>query len=438
MSSDERNSPVEPLLPVKLGKGEVQFAQGVRAGRWVFVAGILAQDFENGIAPAVIHEELPHSGIPKREKEAGLVFDHLQSVLEAGGSELANVVRTDQYYTTVKAVPPFQAARHPRFGSKIPPSTSIIQGPMVLPEADLQVLAIAVLPEDGFEPQHLTAKNIEARATAGYSPGLAVGDFVFIAGITSMAQPDEPQNNVLPLVAQLEKGVQWGGVPIELETEFIIKERIIPALELGGAGADDMVKAQVYLTDSEDYAAFNKVWVRHFEKDPPALSVIPCADRGLFVEHGKIEINVVALKADGATKKEYFDAGVFPGFANQPQAIRAGDLLFLSALMAIDENGIVPLARPDAQQPNFQSTAAAQAETILDNVESLCAAAGTSLQNAVRVQQFHTDITEFYSVHEVLARRLGGRPVPFSAVEVPHPLPAPGCTVMLDIWVYAP
>jgi len=41
-------------------------------------------------------------------------------------------------------------------------------------------------------------------------------------------------------------------------------------------------------------------------------------------------------------------------------------------------------------------------------------------------------------VHEVLARRLDGQPVPFSAVEVPHPLPVPGCTVMLDIWVYAP
>lgn len=438
MSHIDKRSIVEPLLPVKLGKGEVRFAQGVRAGRWLFVAGIMAQDFENGIAPAVIHEELPHSGLPKREKEADLVFDHLQTVLEAGGSELANVVRTDQYYTTVKAVPPYQAVRHPRYGSNIPPSTSIVQGPMVLPDADLLVQAIAVLPEDGFEPQHLTAKNIEARATAGYSPGLAVGDFVFIAGITSMAQPDEPQNNVLPLVAQLEKGVQWGGVPVELETEFIIKERILPALELGDAGIEDMVKVQVYLTDPDDYAAFNKVWVRHFENDPPALSVIPCAEHGLFVEDGKIEINVVALKADGATKKEYIDAGVFPGFANQPQAIRAGDLLFLSALMAIDENGIVSAAKADARQPNFQSTAAAQAENILDNVERLCAAAGTSFKNVVRVQQFHTDIAEFYSVHEVLARRLGGQPVPFSAVEVPHPLPVPGCTVMLDIWVYAP
>lgn len=29
------------------------------------------------------------------------------------------------------------------------------------------------------------------------------------------------------------------------------------------------------------------------------------------------------------------------------------------------------------------------------------------------------------------------RPLPFSAVEVPF-LPVPGCTVQLDLWVYAP
>ena len=438
MVSNSKIPNVEPLLPVKLGKGEVHFAQGVRAGRWIFVAGLLAQDFTNGIAEEVINNKLPHSGLPKGEKETNLIFDHLQAVLKAGGSNLVNVVRTDQYYTSITAVPPYQSVRHKRLGNQIPPSTSIVQGRMLLPDSDLQVQAIAVLPEDGFHPLHLTAKNLEARKTAGYSPGLTVGDFVFIAGITSMAQPEEPQHNSLPLVAQLEKGVLWGGVPVELETEFIIQERIIPALELAGATGDDMVKVQVYLTNPEDYSAFNKVWTRYFKEHPPALSIIPCADRGLFVEDGRVEINIVAIKKDGATKKQYVDASVFPGFMDQPQGILAGDLLFLSALMAIDERGVTSSAVLDPRQPYFQSTASAQAEHILDNVERLCDAAGTSLKNVVRVQQFYTDIAEFYPVNEVLSRRLDGQPIPFSAVEIPHPLPIPGCTVMLDIWLYAP
>ena len=44
----------EPLLPVELGAGKIKFAQGVKAGRWVFATGLMGQDFVNGIAPDVL------------------------------------------------------------------------------------------------------------------------------------------------------------------------------------------------------------------------------------------------------------------------------------------------------------------------------------------------------------------------------------------------
>src|SRR6185437_13772428 len=102
---------VEPLLPVELGRGKVRFAQGIRAGRWVFATGLMAQDFVNGIAPDVLAERAPHAGLPKRENEAQRIFDNLDAVLRAAGTDRANLVRTDQYYATVKAVPPYQQVR---------------------------------------------------------------------------------------------------------------------------------------------------------------------------------------------------------------------------------------------------------------------------------------------------------------------------------------
>ena len=57
--------------------------------------------------------------------------------------------------------------------------------------------------------------------------------------------------------------------------------------------------------------------------------------------------------------------------------------------------------------------------------------------DCVRVLQFHADLDEFYPVYQVWERRLGGRPLPFSAVEVPAPLPVPGATVMIEVWAYA-
>ena len=67
---------VEPLFPVELGSGKIKFAQGVKAGRWVFATGLMAQDFVNGIAPDVLAERAPHAGLPKREKEALRIFEN--------------------------------------------------------------------------------------------------------------------------------------------------------------------------------------------------------------------------------------------------------------------------------------------------------------------------------------------------------------------------
>ncbi|NQU70690.1 MAG: RidA family protein, partial [Rhodospirillales bacterium] len=239
---------VEALLPVTLGAGGgVHYAQGIRAGRWVFATGHMAQDFENGMAPGVMNQRAPHSGAPKREKEASLIFDHIEAVLAAGGTEIANVVRTDQYYTNVEAVPSYQSIRRQSLGQLIPPSTSIAMQQFALPGADMNVQATAVIPEDGFRPEHLHHPTIQSRPTSGYSPALTVGDFVFLPGCTSMAMADEPGLNGIAAAARMPAGLQWGGQPIKLETEFIITERIAPSLELAGSTLADVVKAQIYL-----------------------------------------------------------------------------------------------------------------------------------------------------------------------------------------------
>src|SRR6266436_8293560 len=126
----------EPLLPVELGAGKVKFAQGIKAGRWVFATGVMAQDFKNGIAPDVLSERAPHAGLPKREKEALRIFENVDAVLRAAGAERTNLVRTDQYYATVKAVPPYQQTRRQLLSARIPPSTSIVQQGLLLPGAD--------------------------------------------------------------------------------------------------------------------------------------------------------------------------------------------------------------------------------------------------------------------------------------------------------------
>jgi enamine deaminase RidA (YjgF/YER057c/UK114 family) len=90
------------------------------------------------------------------------------------------------------------------------------------------------------------------------------------------------------------------------------------------------------------------------------------------------------------------------------------------------------------RQPHFSSSAEMQAEIIAGNIAKLCEAAGTSLGNLVRLLIFLTDMRDFYAVYKAFERRTAGRPLPFSAVEVPAPLPVPGATMQIEAWVYAP
>ena len=76
-----KSASIEPLLPVELGPGKVKFAQGVKAGRWVFANGLMGQDFVNGIDPEVLSERMPHGGLaaplslPKVEPATVLAAD---------------------------------------------------------------------------------------------------------------------------------------------------------------------------------------------------------------------------------------------------------------------------------------------------------------------------------------------------------------------------
>jgi enamine deaminase RidA (YjgF/YER057c/UK114 family) len=125
------------------------------------------------------------------------------------------------------------------------------------------------------------------------------------------------------------------------------------------------------------------------------------------------------------------------GIAGQPAAIRAGDFLFISGLLALTPNGIIP-GLDDDKAPFFNSRIERQMEAILDTAEDICARAGTSLKNVVRAQHFMTDLGEFNAAYQVWRNRLGDVPLPFSVVRVPKPLMVEQCSVLLDLWIYCP
>ena len=428
---------VTPLLPVTVQPGDIRYAPGVRAGRWVFATGHKGTaDFVSGMAPEVVDETAPRHGLPKCKKEAQRIFANLAKVLSAGGTDRKHVVRVDQYYTGGHVVDAYHDVRREFFASHVPPSTSNLHQRFLLAGQDMEVQLMAVVPGKGFEVVQHRPANLPVHATSAYSPVLTCGDYVFVAGQTAEALTTE--EGPIDPAARIPAGHLWKGTPIKLETEFVIERKLKPALATVGNTLADVVKAQVYLRDIDDVPAFNEVWATHFKKAPPATTVITTGTPGFICEVGRIEINTISVRRTGRTRKQVIDAGVPTAFAGHVQAVRAGDLLFLSGLMAVDANGaLAQEARTDRRQPYFGSAVQLQMEHILAQAERICRKARTSLGNAVRVQQFHTELADFNGAWQVWDRHLPGGHLPFSAIEVPA-LAVPGAVVMLDLWVYVP
>jgi len=105
-----------------------------------------------------------------------------------------------------------------------------------------------------------------------------------------------------------------------------------------------------------------------------------------------------AITADGAP----------PAIGPYSHAVRAGDLLFCSGQIPLDASGeqIVGAGVGD------------QARQCLTNLAAVCAGAGASLADAVRLTVYTTDLGEFAAINEVFGEFFGAQPPARAAVGV--------------------
>jgi len=336
----EQSHTVQAVLPSKVSSGPVHYAQAVRAGHWLFVTGLLAQDFKKGIPKIATALGFASREASPAEREASMIFDHLEKILAAGGTSRDNIVRVDQYFTSVAAVAPYQGIRRKRLGTIAPASTSMVMEDLPLANASMQLDALAVIPTTDFQPRAVAPPDVVS--VSGPSPSVAVGDFVFISGQLATADPGAKIRDGLAEDACVPPTAFWGGQPIQVETEYVLRRRIAPALERAGSSAKNVIKAQVYLTHIEDLHVFRQVWADYFDGALPATTIIVAPKRSIGIAAARVEINVIALRGDAvATRKEVIECDVAPAYAECPAAVKAGDLLFLSGLMANDDNGRV-------------------------------------------------------------------------------------------------
>jgi enamine deaminase RidA (YjgF/YER057c/UK114 family) len=422
--------PIEVKSTPGFAGSGVTYAHAIKAGPFIFMTGHEAFDFATGSNAAVAGPPgFPLFGLPPYRREGDFILQRMSSILAEFNSDLSHGVRLDQYYPTPAPVEPYHQSRRAEFGDYIPPSTSVVMERCLAGTSSISASLVAVVPDDDYAIERVYPKDVAAPSWSGFVPAITCNDFVFVAGQMATNATDGLHETV-----RIPDHARWGGLGIRKQTEFLIVDKLKPAMEAAGSSLENAVKAQVYVSKAEDYPDFADVWNKHFANIPCAVTVVPTKAYGTV--GGVIEINLIGLKADAKRTKEVVEVSL-PDMATYGPCIRVGEFLFPSGLMAIGSDGAIAGA---GVSPAFEALGHAgytQANTIYDGVEALCAAVGTSPENIVRAQYFVDDITQFAGIASAWCGRYGAQPHPFVCVEVP-PLPAPGASVIADFWIYIP
>ncbi len=125
----------------------------------------------------------------------------------------------------------------------------------------------------------MTIERIGGATGAGgqslpFSQATIANGFVFVSGQVALG----PDGEVVP-----------GGVVAQ--THHCLQS-IVAILAKAGCTLKDVVKANVWLDDARDFAAFNRVYASYFQNEFPARA---CVQSPLMVD-AKVEIEVIALQ----------------------------------------------------------------------------------------------------------------------------------------------
>jgi 2-iminobutanoate/2-iminopropanoate deaminase len=141
--------------------------------------------------------------------------------------------------------------------------------------AALGVLAAGGCASDPDARRVVTAPGAPA-AIGPYSHAVEADDTLWVSG----------QVGIDPATGQMVPG------GIEAETRQALKN-IEAVLKAAGYSARDVVQAQVFLADMNDFAAMNAIYAETFKSEPPARATVQVAR---LPKDARIEIACVAVK----------------------------------------------------------------------------------------------------------------------------------------------
>jgi len=336
------------------------YTPATRAGNLVFAAGQLASDFKGGVAPeARLDPAFPYYGSAIK-KQTRFILENLAHTFKAAGTSLNHVVKAQVFHTDLANFNGFDEVWREFFPTP-PPRTTIRTTGLLVPGTLVEIDLIATMPTAAAH----VVQSDGPRPLASYSEAIVIGDLVFAAG-----QLASDFKTGVPREARVDPAFPYYGSDIKRQTRYVL-ENLAKTLQAAGTALEHVVKAQVFHTDLNNFFAFDEVWREFFPAPPPRTTV---GTNGLLVKDTLVEIDLIAALPSARARRISVPDIPRP-LAHYTPATRVGDFVFAAGQLASDYRTGVP--------------------------REARVAAGTSLDQVVKAQVFHTDLANFAGFDEV-------------------------------------
>ena len=139
----------------------------------------------------------------------------------------------------------------------------------------------------GYVPGEIECSSVTSDAPqplANYTEAYRLGDFIFAAG-----QLPSDFRTGIPSEAGIDPAFPYYGSNIKKRTRYVL-DNLARTFAAAGSSLDDVIKAQVFLEDLNDFNAFDEVWKEYFAI-PPARTTV--GTTGLLVKDAMIEIDLI-------------------------------------------------------------------------------------------------------------------------------------------------
>jgi reactive intermediate/imine deaminase len=257
---------------------------------------------------------------------------------------------------------------------------------------------------------------------AHYCQGVLVGDTLYAAG-----QIASDYRTGVPNEARRDPAFPYYASDIERQTRYVLTN-IASVYQAAGCDFADTVKAQVFLTDLEDFVHFNAVWREFFPSPPPRTTVQIGA---LLVPGCRIEIDLTAVHRRVSRKTIATSDSPVPQ-AHYSQGLLVGETLYAAGQLASHPaTGVAAEARQDPAFPYYGSNIQKQTRYILQNLQGVLKSTGLTLDDVVKSQVFLTDLNDFYYFDQVW-KEFFPSPPPRTTLQVSGLL-VPDCRVEIDL-----